>query len=84
MSDIPNIKLFGTQRCHKTTYYQSFFEDKNLDYQFLDVEANADYAAELRRLYKNRKLNFPTITIGHKKLRNPSDTDLNKWLTQLK
>ncbi|WP_111684390.1 glutaredoxin family protein [Winogradskyella tangerina] len=77
------IKLFGAARCHKTQYYQQFLDDQNLDYSFLDVELNDDYAEELRNLYENRKLNFPTITIGKKKLRNPSDKELLKWLKKL-
>jgi len=81
---IPEIKLYGTERCHKTQYYKAFLDEKGLDYSFLDVEANANFAEELRRLYENRRLNFPTITIGEKKLRNPTDNDLNKWLTKLK
>ncbi|PHR70734.1 MAG: NrdH-redoxin [Lutibacter sp.] len=77
------IKLFGVERCHKTKYYKTFFETRNLDYVFLDVETNEDFAKELRNLYENRKLNSPTITIGKKKLRNPSDTNLIKWIDKL-
>ncbi|RKE98435.1 glutaredoxin family protein [Ichthyenterobacterium magnum] len=78
------IKLYGTERCHKTQHYKAFFETRHLDYIFLDVEENKDHAILLRGLYKNRKLNFPTITIGTKKLRNPSDLELNKWIEKLK
>ena len=78
MTNIPNIKLFGANRCHKTQHYITFFETRNLHYEFLDVEKNSEYAEELRNLYENRKLNFPTITVNNKKLRNPSDTDLLK------
>ncbi len=49
-----------------------------------DVECNDVFAEELRSLYENRKLNFPTIIIDKKKLRNPSDNKLNKWLDKLK
>jgi hypothetical protein len=49
---------------------------------FFDVEKNEDYAEELRGLYENRKLNFQTITIGKKKLRNPTDKDLNTWFVK--
>lgn len=77
------IKLFGAARCHKTQYYKTFFEARNLDYQLLDVEENEAFADELRSLYANKKLNFPTITIGEKKLRNPSDNELEKWINKL-
>lgn len=79
-----DIKLYGTERCHKTQYYKSFLNQKGLDFSFRDVEENDVFAEELKGLYENRKLNFPTITIGTKKLRNPSDKDLNKWLNKLK
>ena len=78
-----HIKLYGAERCHKTQYYKSFFKDNNLKYAFFDVELNSTFAEELRNLYSNRKLNFPTITINHKKLRNPSDTELLKWIEKL-
>ncbi|WP_299118895.1 glutaredoxin domain-containing protein [uncultured Winogradskyella sp.] len=78
------IKLYGTERCHKTQYYKSFLGQKGLAFSFLDVEMDDVFAEELRGLYENKKLNFPTITIDKKKLRNPSDNELNKWLDKLK
>ena len=77
------IKLFGVERCHKTQYYKTYLETRNLDYAFLDVEKNQENAEELRNLYENRKLNFPTITINSKNLRNPSDKELQKWIDKL-
>lgn len=74
------LKLYGAERCHKTQYYKSFFRERNLEFAFLDVEQNEEAAEELRKLYENRKLHFPTITINDKKLRNPSDRDLQKWI----
>ena len=79
-----HIKLYGAQRCHKTQYYQTFFKTRNIDYAFFDVEKNIHYADKLRNLYENKRLNFPTITIGKKKLRNPTDKELIKWLEKLK
>ena len=74
------ITLYGAERCHKTQHYKQFFKELQLPFEFLDVEKNKDYADQLRNLYDNRKLNFPTITINTKKLRNPSDTELLKWI----
>ena len=54
-----------------------------MPYDFLDVEADENHAEELRSLYENRKLNFPTITIGKKKLRNPYKEEIEKWLNKL-
>ncbi|MEE9362680.1 MAG: N-acetyltransferase [Cellulophaga sp.] len=83
MNNVPIIKLYGAENCHKTNYYKLLLASKNFNYSFLDVESNIDYAEELQSLYENRKLNFPTITIGTKKLRNPTKEDLNKWLNKL-
>ena len=83
MDTIPKIKLFGAEGCHKTHYYQLILEKTGLPWEFLDVEANKDHAEELRGLYQNKKLNFPTITIGKKKLRNPNKEEIEKWLNKL-
>tara|TARA_R110001632_G_scaffold3751_6_gene16518 strand:- start:9473 stop:9715 length:243 start_codon:yes stop_codon:yes gene_type:complete len=77
------IKLYGADRCHKTQHYLRFLTKLNLEVVFLDVEKNEEYANELRSLYTNEKMNFPTITINSKKLRNPSDDELSKWIDKL-
>lgn len=81
--NVPEIKLYGAEHCHKTNYYKLILDETKLPYTFLDVEQNKDYAEELRNLYENGKLNFPTITIGKKKLRNPYKEELIKWLYKL-
>ena len=78
-----DIKLYGIERCHKTQYYKKYLGDLDLNYAFLNVESNSENDRALRSLYENGKLNFPTITIGEKKLRNPSDKDLKKWIDRL-
>ena len=44
---------------------------------------NEDYAKELIALYETKRLNFPTLLLGKKKLRNPSNFALMKWLKKL-
>ncbi|MFT4802751.1 MAG: glutaredoxin [Flavobacteriaceae bacterium] len=83
MNIIPTIKLYGAEGCHKSNYYKLLLDKTTLTYQFLDVEKHQHYAEELRDLYENRKLNFPTIIIGEKKLRNPEKKELEKWLNKL-
>jgi hypothetical protein len=51
---------------------------------FLNIENSAKSETALRKLYENRNLNFPTIIIDHKKLRNPSDKELQKWIDKAK
>lgn len=74
------IKLYGADRCHKTQHYLRLLKEHQLDFVFLDVEKNEDHARELRSLYTTGKLNFPTITLDTKKLRNPTDAELLKWI----
>ena len=79
----PIIKLYGSEGCHKSQYYKLVLDEIGLPYQFLDVEVNDEHAIELRRLYENGKLNYPTITIGAKKLRNPHKEEILKWMHKL-
>ncbi len=77
-----DIQFYGAARCHKTQHNMNFFQEKNILFTFFDVKENEDYAEELRNLYENRSLNFPTIMIKGKKLRNPNDNELLKWLSK--
>ena len=78
------IKVYGADSCHKTQQYLRFLKEHNKEFLFLDVEKNEESATELRSLYSNGKLNFPTITINTKKLRNPSDEKILRWIDKLK
>ena len=77
------IKLYGAEYCHKTQHYIRLFKTKMVSFKFLDVTENQAHAEELKGLYQNNRLNFPTILIGDKKLRNPKDEELEKWLNKL-
>ncbi len=77
------VKLFGQRDCHKTMIYHSYLKEKGIQFVFLDVHESESAGDELKSLYLNGKLNFPTILIGAKKLRNPKFTDLDKWLKRL-
>ncbi|SFC84591.1 glutaredoxin family protein [Algibacter pectinivorans] len=80
---MPEIKLYGANRCHKTQYYKRYLKGLNVNYSFLDVELNNAFAEELLALYTNRKLNFPTLGIGQKRLKKTSDTELKKGINKL-
>lgn len=77
-----NITLYGSSNCHKTNYYKTFFESRNLQFTFRDVLKYENFALELRNLYPNNDLHFPTILIDDKRLRNPNDKELLKWLNK--
>ena len=75
-----NITLYGRWGCHKTQHYMRVLKSWGLGFTFKDVIENEEYATELRSLYQTGRLNFPTLMIKDKKLRNPSDEELKKWL----
>ena len=75
-----DVQVYGAERCHKTCFYLDLLKKENIKVDFFDVEKNQDAAQDLRNLYITGKLNFPTILIKGKKLRNPSSKELEKWL----
>lgn len=77
-----NIILYGAEHCHKTQFYFDFLKEKNLTFSFFDVTKNKEKEQELRRLFASEKANFPTFLIGHKKLRSPKISLLEKWLNK--
>ncbi len=70
----------GLKDAIKHVFIWTFLKKNNLDFVFYDVEKEEAAALELRSLYTTGKLNFPTILIKDKKLRNPRISDLKKWL----
>lgn len=77
-----SVKIYGAERCHKSRYYCDYFKQRDISFAFYDVEKNEDFAKELRSLYDNGRLNFPTLVIDGKKMRNPSHQDLEKQLNK--
>ncbi len=77
---IPIVELFGSENCHKTELYTQFLSNLNIHFIFHDVEQDERAARRLRSYYESGKLNYPTILIGTKKLRNPTSFDLMKNL----
>ncbi len=83
MSEAEKIKLYGDKSCHKTHYYIDFLRETGLPFSFYDIKKDKEKELELSSLYSSGKANFPTLLIGHKKLRNPSDEELSKWLSRI-
>lgn len=75
-----DVVLFGSKACHKTQHYQKLLSELGVPFSFLDVVENQEHANELKSLYVTHKLNFPTLLVKDKKLRNPFDSELVKWL----
>lgn len=77
------IRLYGTRRCHKSRFYEDALQARNLPYVLRDVEQDEAAAEELRHLYPNGALNFPTLLIQGKRVRNPSLRELDRVLAHL-
>jgi ribosomal protein S18 acetylase RimI-like enzyme len=80
MSTKAHVKLYGSNECHKTLAYKRHLEELGVDHKFLDVQVDAVAAEDLRSYYADRRLNYPTIAIGERRLRNPPLLELEKEL----
>ena len=74
------VRVYGTKRCHKSRFYEDALAEREVDYCLRDVEADPDAAEELKLLFPNGALNFPTLLIQGKRVRNPSERDLDRAL----
>ena len=76
-----NVRLYGAKRCVKSRLYEAALIERGVPYTFFDVEINDEAANELRLLYADRDLQYPTFLIGGKRVRNPSLRELDRTLT---
>ena len=77
-----NVKLYGAKRCEKSRLYEDALMARCVPYIFFDVETNEEAANELRQLYTDRELKYPTLLIDGKRVRNPSMPELDRKLTR--
>ncbi len=76
-----NVRLYGAKRCVKSRLYEEALNARGVSYTFLDVENDEAAANELRLLYADRDLKYPTFLIAGKRVRNPSMRELDRTLT---
>ena len=74
------VRVFGARRCHKSRFYEDALCDRGVAYILRDVEEDEDATAELRLLYADGGLKFPTLLIRGKRVRNPTLRDLDRQL----
>ena len=80
MSTKAHVTLYGSNECHKTLAYKRHLEGLGVGHEFLDVRLDAEAAEHLRSCYADRRLNYPTIVIGERRMRNPPLLKLEKEL----
>lgn len=49
-NNLNKIKDYGTSQCHNTTNYLNYFDEINLEIEFLDVENDEKAAKDLNAL----------------------------------
>ncbi len=74
------IKLFGIANCHKTQFYKQRLMDDNIPFDFYDIEENPMHKELLSFYYSKGQTHFPTLVIGDKILRNPTDKAIQKQI----
>ncbi|MEO2053103.1 MAG: hypothetical protein ABGX00_15210 [Allomuricauda sp.] len=73
------ILLYGTESCHKTQLYKNWLGENNVPFLFKDI-SDEEVGNKLSELYDGKAKHFPTLVVGNKRLRNPSTTEISKWL----
>lgn len=76
------VILYGKARCSKTMFYLDELTKRQIQVEFKDIGEDKKAAHDLRRLYDDGKLRFPTLVITGKRLRNPTLPNLDKHLAR--
>ena len=75
------VKVYGADWCGDTQRALNYLDNLGLDYQYIDVEQDAE-AAEWVKNQNGGKERKPTITVGERVLSVPSESELDSALKQ--
>lgn len=78
-SDI--IKVYGADWCPKTALIKNFLQSEWVDFEYLNAETDENAKQDLMDIYDG-KVKFPTITRGGEHLKNPSISELRKFVEE--
>lgn len=81
MSDKKKIKLYGTAWCPKSANLRNYLQSEWIEFEDLNVETQSEAEAEVRAFYDG-ELKFPTLSIDGQHIKNPSISDLNRFLKE--
>jgi len=73
----PNISIYGSKTCGDTTRAMRVLDDREIPYEFKDVDLTPELNEYLANL-NNGIRKMPTIQIDNEILIEPSDADLIK------
>ncbi|TDB66851.1 glutaredoxin family protein [Arundinibacter roseus] len=81
MAESNKLKIFGTGWCPKSAILANHLQAEWIDFEFLNVETDAQAEQTVRNLYQG-ELKFPTVMFEEKHLKNPTILELNKFLKE--
>ena len=74
-----SIKVYGAEWCPKTALIKNFLQSEWVDFEYLNPETDEQAKQDLMDLYDG-KVKFPTVTRAGKHVKNPSISELRKFV----
>jgi glutaredoxin len=71
----PNVSIYGSTTCTDTTRVMRFLDERQIPYEFKDVDLTPELNAYIANL-NNGIRKMPAIQIDNEVLINPSDSEL--------
>ena len=76
-----NIKLYGAEWCSDCVVVKSFFDSKNIEYEYIDITDNAKAISFVEKINNGKRI-IPTIVINGKTYTNPGISKLINIIMQ--
>ncbi|AKQ46307.1 hypothetical protein TH63_12825 [Rufibacter radiotolerans] len=74
--------LYGADWCKKTIAIQGYFEERDLDFHYIDVEKSEEAMQAIKDMNRGR-VRFPMVVIGEgTPMKNPSPEELDTALEE--
>ncbi len=77
----PNVTVYGSQTCPRTTQARQFLDGKQIPYEYRDVDDTPEYNDYVAGLNGGKRV-IPTIRVDNETLINPSEEDLARTIEQ--
>lgn len=76
-----DLKVYGTDWCPKTAVLKNFLQAEWVDFDYFNVDEDEKAKQELMDIYEG-KVKFPTVIKGGEHIKNPSISDLRKFMKE--
>ena len=76
-----DLKVYGADWCPKTALLKNYLQSEWIDFDYLNVDTDESARQALMDIYDG-KVKFPTVTKGEEHLKNPSISDLRRFLKE--